>query len=242
MCGRYVSPDQGSFERYWQLKTIDSSRSIAQAMTESFKPNYNTAPTQLVPVIRVLRHEDGERRAIGMRWGFIPKWSRGKPTKYSTINARVEAMEQSNMYKDAWFAGQRCIFPVSGFYEWHVNEDGSKTPFYIHPSGDGEQFAIAGLWEESTTDEGEDVLSCVILTMGANALLAEIHNDKGRMPLILHKEDADTWLKGTLEEARQLIQEYPAELMRAYKVSKRVNTPKNNDVTLLEPVEVDAGS
>jgi SOS response associated peptidase (SRAP) len=45
----------------------------------------------------------------------------------------------------------------------------------------------------------EDVPSCAIITMPANELLAEIHNAKQRMPLILPPEAVDTWLTGTPE-------------------------------------------
>ena len=51
------------------------------------------------------------------------------------------------------------------------------------------------------TESGEDVLSCAIITMPANELLAEIHNAKQRMPLILTPEAVDTWLTGTPEQA-----------------------------------------
>jgi putative SOS response-associated peptidase YedK len=56
------------------------------------------------------------------------------------------------------------------------------------------------------------------------------------MPLFIHKEDIDTWLTGTREQATQLIKPYPSELMRAHPVSTRVNSPKNNDTNLVECV------
>ena len=54
----------------------------------------------------------------------------------------------------------------------------------LRQDGDGEGFSIPALWDRSRTESGEDVLSCAIITMPANELLAEIHNAKQRMPLI----------------------------------------------------------
>ncbi|RPH53843.1 MAG: hypothetical protein EHM84_03035 [Lysobacterales bacterium] len=73
--------------------------------------------------------------------------------------------------------------------------------------------------------------------MPANALLAEMHNAKQRMPLILPPEAVDTWLTGTPEQATALLVPYPSELMRAHRISKRVNKPENDDPELLALVE-----
>jgi putative SOS response-associated peptidase YedK len=37
--------------------------------------------------------------------------------------------------------------PAAGFYEWQVQADGTKQPYYIQPAGDGEVFSIAALWD-----------------------------------------------------------------------------------------------
>jgi putative SOS response-associated peptidase YedK len=73
--------------------------------------------------------------------------------------------------------------------------------------------------------------------MPGNALLREIHNTGAnpyRMPAILRKEDCEAWLKGSADDARAVLTQYPADLMVAYAVSTRVNSPKNNDPTLIE--------
>jgi putative SOS response-associated peptidase YedK len=130
--------------------------------------------------------------------------------------------------------------PAAGFYEWQVQPDGTKQPYYIQPAGDDEVFSIAALWDRSTTEAGDHVLSCAIITMPANELLTEIHNAKQRMPLILPPEAVDTWLTGTPEQAKALLVPYPPEQMRAHRVSTRVNTPRNDDPELLAFVEPQA--
>jgi len=37
------------------------------------------------------------------------------------------------------------------------------------------------------------------------------------------------------EEARRALEQYPADLMVAYPVGTRVNSPKNNDASLVTP-------
>lgn len=52
------------------------------------------------------------------------------------------------------------------------------------------------------------------------------------MPVILDPADYERWL--TEDDPRDLLEPYPAELMRAYRVGTRVNSPKNDDATLVE--------
>jgi len=78
--------------------------------------------------------------------------------------------------------------------------------------------------------------SCTIITMPANPLMAQIHNAPGkqRMPAILPATALDAWLGGTPAEALAALAPYPADLMVAWPVSVRVNSPRNNDPSLVE--------
>ena len=60
-----------------------------------------------------------------------------------------------------------------------------------------------------------------------------IHNAKQRMPTILAYENFEAWLEGSADDAHAALKPYPAELMAAWPVSARVNSPKNNDAKLL---------
>ena len=224
MCGRYVSPDDAAIEREFNLV-----RSEWQ-----FPLSFNVAPTQNVPVIRSV---GGKPHGSLMRWGLIPFFARGIPPKYSTINARVETVKTAASYRGPWERGQRCLVVAQGFYEWQVQADGkTKIPYYIQTT-DQPIFAFAGLWDSSRTDMGERIVSVTHITLPANGLLGEIHNTQHRMPAILEKADREAWLSGTPEEAWETLTPYPDDLMVAWPVSMRVNTPKNNDAQLIEAVE-----
>jgi putative SOS response-associated peptidase YedK len=222
MCGCYVSPDDSAIEREFNLV-----RSEWQ-----FPASYNVAPTQLVPIVRTA---DGEREGARLRWGLIPFFARGMPTKYSTINARMETVQTAASYRGPWKRGRRCLVVVSGFYEWQVQADGkTKVPFYI-TLNDQDVAALAGLWDSSKTEAGEYIESVTHITVPANHLVGEIHNTKHRMPAILSREDREAWLTGTHEEAWATLKPYPDESTVAWPVSTRVNTPKNNDAKLIDP-------
>ncbi len=225
MCGRYVSPDEASIEREFNLVRQE----------QNITPSYNVAPTQQVPVVRSVA---GAPKLDTLRWGLIPFFARGEPPKYSTINARIETMETATSYRGPCKRGQRCLQIASGFFEWHLDEAGRKAPFFIHVN-DQPLFAFAGLWDRSIKADGTAVESVVHISMPANDLMKSIHNTGGnphRMPAILRREDQEAWLAGSVDDARSVLKQYDPGLMVAYEVSTRVNTPKNNDATLIDPV------
>ena len=225
MCGRYVSPDSAAIEREFNIVRAEWQ----------FPASYNVAPTQRVPVVRIV---DGESHGSRLHWGLIPFFAKGIPTKYSTINARIETVQTAASYRGPWKRGQRCLVVAAGFFEWQIQSDGNtKIPYFIHTT-DQEIFAFAGLWDSSRTDSGEIIESVTHITVPANSLVGAIHNSKQRMPAILEKADRVAWLTGTPEEAWETLGPYPDDLMTAWPVSKRVNTPKNNDAELLKPVEL----
>ncbi len=228
MCGRYVSPDESAIEREFSLVRTEWR----------FPASFNVAPSQNVPVVRSL---DGTPQATTMRWGLVPFFAKGVPGKYSTINARIETMDTSPSFRGPWKRGQRCIVPSTGFYEWHINADGNKQPYYI-TCADQALFGFAGLWDSSKREDGTVIESFTIITMPANSLMAEIHNapDRQRMPAILLQADRHAWLTGTIDEARAVLKAYSAELMVAWPVSTRVNAPRNNDAKLIEAIRAGA--
>ncbi len=75
---------------------------------------------------------------------------------------------------------RRCIIPADGFYEWQKLGK-MKQPMRIVLKN-GQPFGFAGLWERWQSPEGEEVLSCTIITTAANELLKAVHD---RMPVIL---------------------------------------------------------
>jgi len=223
MCGKYILAQAAKAER---------ALGIRRGRWD-YPLSYRVLPTEQVPVAIA---EAGEPEATLMRWGLIPYWAYGVPLKASTINATVERLDSAPSYQDPWHRGQRCIFPMGGFYEPHVNEDGSRDQFFVRLS-DRDVFGVAGLWDRSRREDGSYVFSCTLITVPANRLLAEVHNAKQRMPAILATADHAAWLGASASEARAALGPYPADHMVAWRVSRRVNNPRlPNDESLIEPL------
>jgi putative SOS response-associated peptidase YedK len=97
---------------------------------------------------------------------------------------------------------------------------------------DGRPFAFAGLWEGWKPPQAEEWnRTCTIITGEPNELIREIHT---RMPVILPESVFDAWLSG--DAGKEILAPYSADQMTVWPISPRVNTPKNNDPGILEPI------
>jgi putative SOS response-associated peptidase YedK len=220
MCGRiyeiYVAEDL-------------SARYAADAPAD-FSPTYNLCPTENSPVLRIVR---GERRIQQMRWQLVPKTEPVFSTKLSTINARSESVFKGRLYGDL-VTRQRCIVPISGFYEWK-REGTSKRPFSISLREEP-IMSVAGIWDAWRPGTMDERHSFSILTTSANECMSAIHD---RMPVILNKTDEDVWLDPELQDQRSLqaiLKPCPSARLETVELSTLVNSPKNNSPDLLRPI------
>ena len=79
--------------------------------------------------------------------------------------------------------------------------------------------------------------SCAIITTTPNELLAEIHD---RMQVILSPENQETWLSNDADprELEALLAPYPADAMKSFTVSEKVNSALVDEPQLVEPIEL----
>ena len=220
MCGRFgISFERGLIEERFGAKFSE----------DVFKPRYNAAPSQSLPVI--LNQEPETIQFL--TWGLRPAWMTKVAKKEGIINVRAETLrERPTFQKD--FSQRRCLVLADSFYEWkHAGKQ--KIPYRISLKS-GEPFAFAGIWGENTKDAGQPSKTFAIITTGANPLVGLVHN---RMPVILRKETERRWIDNDTTDERllKLLDSYPANLMQMYEISPRVNRTSEDSPELIKPVQ-----
>ena len=177
--------------------------------------------------------DDGKRYMKQMRWGLIPSWAKDPAIGNRMINARVETLAEKPAFRAA-LKKRRCIIPADGFYEWQKLGKVKQPVRIILKSR--EPFGFAGLWEHWQSPEGEEVLSCTIITTEANTLLKAVHE---RMPAILTRDDEPAWLNPNAQDPEKLLsllKQYPPDQMDFYPVSRDVNSPAVDKASNIEPL------
>jgi putative SOS response-associated peptidase YedK len=219
MCGRYAS-------------TIppEAMRALFRYLEQpNFPPRYNIAPTQPVAIVRMT---EGKRQFALVRWGLIPSWVKDPRAFSLLINARGESVNEKPAFRNA-MKYRRCLVPADGFYEWK-REGETKRPYFVRRK-DGAPIAFAGLWENWTGPNGEEVETAAIVTTTASRSISHIHD---RMPVIVPPEAFDFWLdpKVDAQSAAAVISPVPEGEIEAYPVSSAVNRTANDSPMLMEPL------
>ena len=192
-------------------------------------PRYNICPSQDAACIMV-HPESGERVVRKLRFGLVPHWADDLKVGYKMINARAETVREKPAFRGA-FAKRRLIVPASGFFEWQKLN--GKQPWYYFKEN-GEPLGLAGLWEHWSGGDGETLFSFTIITVPANSLVEKVHE---RMPAVLKPSDYTGWLsEADPAAAHEMLAPYPPAEIAARPVSTRVNSPRNDDPSLIQGI------
>ncbi|MGI8484649.1 MAG: SOS response-associated peptidase [Thermomicrobiales bacterium] len=234
MCGRYVIEDFQELSERLTNVPID--------ILFPLRPSWNASPSQTLPVL--VESEDQQHWQLkGMSWGLVPRWTKpGERPKITPINARSETVAEKPMFRSL-FKQRRCIVPANGFYEWQrvdqhsgSGKGSTKQPYYIHLKDDPMMF-FAGLYDEAPGKDGKPFESYTIITTTANEKMAHLHD---RMPVMIEPRDIEHWLSRSETESEPLeylLKPAPDGAIDIYPVSTAVNSPRNNEPDLIDPLE-----
>ncbi|ERG94810.1 SOS response-associated peptidase [Haloquadratum walsbyi] len=248
MCGRYTLSASAS-------KLSDRfGATVTSTITDSL-PRYNCAPGQTLPVIT----NENPNQFQQLKWGLIPSWA--DDDTGGQINARAETVDEKPTFATA-YESQRCLVPADGFYEWVRDDtdsetgagDNTKQPYRVTFSDD-RTFAMAGLWERwepthtqtglsdfgagdaddmTDSEAGQQATeSFTIITTEPNDVVSSLHH---RMAVVLPPEAESVWLHGDADTVESLLTPHTGDQWETYPVSTRVNSPANDESSLIDPV------
>jgi putative SOS response-associated peptidase YedK len=148
------------------------------------------------------------------------------------INAKCETVRDLPTFRDA-YRKRRCI--ASG---WLLRMEGDqrsegKADLRDSDEGRGAVRHRRHLGELEGACFGRMDSDLCNYHTDANELVADIHD---RMPVILALGDYARWL-GEEPDPRDVMRPFPADPMRMWPISTRVNKPENDDPSIVEPIE-----
>lgn len=200
---------------------------FAVEVQDFFKPRYNIAPSQLLPVIT----GSGRQGLSWFYWGRPPHYAKSRNLAEKIINLPSETLRERPVLKKALFR-HRCIIPADGFYGW--KKIGKKTAIpHRFMVNDQPVFSFAGIWEEFEDDSGI-VHTFTIITTAANELVLPFSE---RMPVILQQAQEEVWLSAASTESQlvHILEPYAASGMSLYTVSHAISNPNNDFPSIILP-------
>lgn len=197
MCGRIIVD-------YDENMPVAGSTELAewmQSVPEGVVSSWNVKPTQDIPVA-LTSVKSGEKRFEAAHWSIVPPWSKTMKLKFPTFNARSESVTEKASFKNL-VKKQRCVIPVTGFYEW-TGPKAKRVPHAIF--GPEKILPLAGLyswWRDPAAADGEGwVLTATILTQASAGVIKPLHD---RMPVFLDDEILHDWLDPEVEGDQSLV-------------------------------------
>jgi putative SOS response-associated peptidase YedK len=193
-------------------------------LNQDFSPIYHASAfsQQKLPIIT----NDSPKEIILAEWGLIPHWvksvKQADEIRIRTANARAETIYEKPSFRNA-AKNKHCLVLADGFFEWREVHH-KKYPYYVRLKTH-EPFAMAGLWETwMNPDNGEEYVTYSIITTDANPLMAIVHNQKKRMPVILTDGFEKLWLSKdiTKEQVHSILVPFEQGKMEAYTISKLI--------------------
>lgn len=215
-------------ERYSITTTADDIRErFSVDVPEYYKPHYNAAPTQLLPVITT-----GSKGTSLFYWGLPPDWAKNKSVSEKVINLKAESLREKPSLRKAMI-NKRCIIPADGFYAWKKLGKKTMVP-YRFVLENKRLFSFAGVWEDFEDNDGEENHTFMLLTIPANDTVKSVSD---RMPLILTKESEQVWLDENADEGilNNLLNDGPMKGLSCYTVSPRISTSNIDVPSLIVP-------
>ena len=206
MCGRYVITNPVS-----KTKKI-----VKSAIQVEDGENYNAHPYQKLHVIK--KYTNGNTLE-NLTWGIVPSWSKKKDFKPLT-NARLETIDEKVSFKKL-IRVSRCIAIADGFYEWK-REEKNKIPYYFQRE-DKKLIYFPAIFENN---------QFCLITENASKNVAEIHH---RQPVIINENDINKYLNLELSGSN-FLNECSKPNLNFYEISKEVNKPTNNSLSLIQKV------
>lgn len=197
MCGRIIVD-------YDENMAVAKQTELSEWLSErpaGAESSWNLKPTQQMPVALTSK-KDGSKRFELAHWSVIPPWVKTMKLKYPTFNARSESVTEKATFKNL-VKQQRCVIPVTGFYEW-TGPKNARTPHAIF--GPEPILPLAGLyswWRDPAAAEGEGwVLTATILTQNSAGIMQPLHD---RMPVFVDDEILHDWLDPDIEGDQLLV-------------------------------------
>jgi len=145
------------------------------------------------PLIPIIANNNKSLITFG-KWGLLPIWANGS-FNTNTLNAKIETIQEKPSFSP--YVNNRCLVIADGFFEWKwLDIKGKRKEKYYITLPHQEVFAFAGIYAPLTQSDGTTINTVSILTTQANEFMANIHNTKKRMPIILVPNEEKQWLNG----------------------------------------------
>lgn len=189
--------------------------------------SYNICPLDFSYVIT----QEEKSLIQNYRWGLLPEWSRQGHNSGNLYNARSQGIVSKPSYRIP-IRQKRCVILADSYYVW----DKENNAYRVFKRDQG-VVLMAGIYDICQTG-GRIQKTFTMITVPANREVARYSNSS---PVILSKNDAETWLNHStsIKDALSILKSNDNYTLSVYKVSSDLKNQEFNNPTLHEEIVSD---
>lgn len=200
---------------------------FAADLGEHYKPRFNAAPAQLLPILT----SNAPQGFSWFYWGLAPERSRNKSVSERILNRKVEDLLSKSAHRKSLFK-HRCLIPADGFYFWKALGKKTLVPYRVVLSHRA-AFGMAGIWEEFENELGETQHTFSLITTAAPSSMA---GSLDRIPFLLSEEQERTWLHASSEtEVEGVLRSFQEFSFEQYSVSPSIEQDSKDLPSMVMP-------
>ena len=179
------------------------ARGISLADDREYPPE--TYPGYLAPMVR--SNSTGELQCALAGFGLVPYWAEDKKFPRHTYNCRSETVASKPSFRNAWRNNQRCLIPMTAFFEPHYGS-GKPVRWRIERA-DGDPIMVAGIFDTWRAPDADWWLSFSMLAINADSdpLMKQFHapTDEKRSLVAIDRANWAQWLNTGNADVHHLL-------------------------------------
>ncbi len=216
----------------FEINKLTDRFGLTDGVPKGVKPRYNVTPTNAAAVIT----RSGETTELSMMsWGLVSSGAKDSNSvfRYKTFNTMSEKVFSKPSW-DSAIRTQRCIIPVNGFYMVRSGDAGDTYYFNLI---DQPLIGIAGIYTPGANPDDPLSRTFSMLTVESTDVMPLPF---ARMPVLLRPENEKLWMDptaGDLSSILQAMRPLEAKKLAYRKVSRDLLSTKNDNPSLIEPLE-----
>ena len=191
-----------------------------------YKPRFNAAPTQLLPVLTV----KNPAHFSFYHWGNTPQWANKKKLSTKQTTLSFEEEKDKPLFQSQ-LAQNRCLIPVDGFYQWRTLSKKRKIAYRGYLPAH-KMFFVLGIWEQFEDEHGNSTDTFRIITID------DKEEKELKFPFVILPQEVKTiqntnqWQEGI----NICLEKHPQLSWSFYPVSPKISDTTNDYPELINEV------
>ncbi|WP_047545520.1 SOS response-associated peptidase family protein [Psychroserpens sp. Hel_I_66] len=219
---------------FYKLSNNSSKELIESEIGISFKHPNLYEPKQIIngldeEVLPIITSQNQNQIQFGI-WGILPENYSDDWINYQKLNNTLNVtLDNLNNQVVDYSKSRKCVIIIKGFFSSFI-KDGQIYPYYVYHESQ-KPFLIGGIYNILS----DGFITCSPVLTKAGPSFKKIHNISNTMPIIIDKNQIETWLETSLNIKNKKNISLSNDKLYAHSISRQFYETELIFDSILEP-------